>query len=167
VFCLAKCIEGLEQILNTMILIKNSQRKIKFDVHQFNAAAQKILNLLNYADYDLGIWLTTNKTIHYYNKTYRHKDRPTDILSFAYHPKLKAGQRIRPQSEEDKNLGDLIISLEYVQKAASALGITFEQRMRMLLVHGICHLLGYDHIKDEDYKIMHRKELTLLRQLKN
>jgi probable rRNA maturation factor len=121
---------------------------------------------LHYEDYDLGIWLTTNKTIRYYNKTYRHKDKATDILSFSYHPSLQAGERIKPKNEEDKNLGDLIISVEYVARVAREMKVDLYKRMQLLLVHGICHLLGYDHERDEDYKIMHRKELALLKHLK-
>ena len=148
-----------------MITIKNTQRKIKLNTSKFKQNAQKILDSLDYSDYDLGIWLTTNKTIQKYNRKYRKKDKPTDILSFSFYPKLKAGDRIKAKTEDDKNLGDLIISLEYVKKHAKELGVSFDQHMQVLLVHGICHLLGYDHIKDEDYEVMHKKEKELLKLL--
>lgn len=148
-----------------MILIKNRQRKIICDEKKLKVDVQKILDTLNYSNFDLGIWLTTNKTIQKYNKKYRKKDKPTDILSFPYHPTAKVGEHIKVKTEDDKNLGDLIISLEYVKKDAQQLGTTFEKRMQRLLVHGICHLLGYDHIKDEDYKVMYKKELFLLKKL--
>ena len=75
-----------------MILIKNSQRKIKINQKRLKSNAQKILDVLGYGDYDLGIWLTTNKTIQKYNKTYRDKNKPTNILSFPYYPNLKPGE---------------------------------------------------------------------------
>ena len=75
---------------------------------------QTILDKLGYGDFDIGIWFTTNKTIAAYNKEYRHKQGPTDILSFPYYTELKAGQKIRPTSPDETNLGDLIISLEFV-----------------------------------------------------
>ena len=106
-----------------MITIKNTQRAIPIDIKQLKKDAQTILRILRYEDYDLGIWLTTNKTIRYYNKTYRHKDKATDILSFSYHPSLKAGERIKPKNEGDKNLGDLIISAEYVERAAREMNV--------------------------------------------
>lgn len=148
-----------------MLTIKNTQRKIKVDLKAIERDAFKIMDLLGYEGYDLGIWFTTNPTIHRYNKQYRDKDKPTDILSFPYYPELKAGQKIKPYSDEEKNLGDIIISVEYVQKAAKELGVTLDQRMQVLLVHGICHLLGYDHIKDEDYAVMKKKEDFLLKKL--
>lgn len=154
-----------KELITPMITIKNTQQKIKININRLREDAQKILQILKYDDFDLGIWITTNKTIHFYNREYRHKDKPTDILSFAYHSQLKAGQRIKPETDEDKNLGDLIISAEYVQKAALELGVSFDDRMQILLVHGICHLLGYDHEKDEDYKVMHCKEQKLLKKL--
>lgn len=149
-----------------MITIKNTQRKITVNTKKLKTQAAYLLKLLGYEDFDLGIWLTTNKTIQEYNRTYRNKDKPTDILSFTHHPTLKAGEKIVVREPDDKNLGDLIISLEYVQHDASRWHMTFEERMPVLLVHGICHLLGYDHEHDADYKIMHKKEQTLLKKLK-
>lgn len=148
-----------------MITIRSTQRKIKCDTEQLIADAQKLLNLLKYEDFDLGILLTTEATIQNYNRDYRHKDKPTDILSFPYHAELKAGKRIKVTMDEDKNLGDLIIAPAYVVKDAKNLGVTFEGRMQRLLVHGICHLLGYDHIEDADYAVMLKKEKALLKHL--
>jgi len=148
-----------------MITIRNTQRKIKIDINQLKEDAQTILKELGYSDFDLGIWLTSNKMIHKYNKEYRHKDKPTDVLSFPYHTELKAGERIKVTTEEDKNVGDLIIAPEYVMHDLPKWNTTFDKHMQRLLVHGICHLLGYDHIEDADYKIMHRKEMALLKKL--
>jgi len=145
-----------------MIQIKNSQRTIKIDTAQLKKDAQTFLTALGYEDFDLGIWVTTNATIKKYNRDYRHKDKPTDILSFPYHDTLKAGKRIIVREPEDSNLGDLIISAQYVEKDATRMGISFDRRMRRLLVHGICHLLGYDHMKDSEYKVMLAKERELL-----
>lgn len=148
-----------------MITIKNTQRKIALDKEKIQKDIQRILDILKYSDFDIGIWFTNNKTIRKYNRTFRSKDKPTDILSFPYYPSLKAGKRIKPQTEEDRNLGDLILSLEYIQKDAQMLNISFEQRLKILLVHGICHLLGYDHIEDKDYRRMRAKEAYLLKHL--
>ncbi len=149
-----------------MILIKNEQENIDFDSSTLKKQAEKILEHLGYQDFDLGILLTTNDEIQKYNREFRKKDKPTDILSFPYHTELKAGDRIKPEVEEDKNLGDIIISLEFVKKdAPERWSQTLEERMPILLAHGICHLLGYDHIKDEDYQIMKKQEKTLLNQI--
>ncbi len=148
-----------------MINIDYRYLPVKCKTVELRNEIQKILNLMDYGEFDLGILLTDNATIQKYNKEYRGIDEPTDILSFSYHPSLKAGERIKPKTEEDKNLGDLIISLEYVQVDAPKWGQLFEERMRILLVHGICHLLGYKHETDEEYKVMKKQEDYLLEKL--
>ena len=148
-----------------MITIKNTQRTVPLSIDTIRADAQKILDALKYADYDLGIWFTSDATIRKFNKQYRNKDKATDVLSFSFHPDLKAGQRIKPQSQEDKNLGDLILAPSYIQKDLPQWNTTFEKHLQQLLVHGICHLLGYDHIEDADYNSMHKKEMALLKKL--
>lgn len=148
-----------------MITIRNTQRKIKIDVYRLKKDAQTILDALDYSDFDLGIWLTSNAMIRKYNKEYRDKDKATDVLSFPYHTELKAGKRIKVKSDDDKNLGDLILAPEYIQNDLPKWETTFEKHLQRLLVHGICHLLGYDHIEDKDYKVMHKKEMELLSKL--
>jgi len=145
-----------------MINIKNNYLKIPINAEAFKKDAHRIINLLDYSDFDLGILLTDNKTIQRFNREYRDKDEPTDILSFPYHPKLKVGERINAQSREDKNLGDLIISLEYVKNDAAKEQKSINEHLRKLLCHGICHLLGYDHDTDETHKVMQEKECWLL-----
>jgi probable rRNA maturation factor len=148
-----------------MITIKNAQRKVAIDKDFLQNRAQKILELLEYADFDLGILLTSNAIIRKYNRTYRNKDKPTDVLSFPAHPTLKAGKRIVVRSKDDQNLGDIIISLEYVREKAPEWNRTFEEHLTALLVHSVFHLLGYDHETDKEYKVMQQKELELLVKL--
>jgi rRNA maturation RNase YbeY len=149
-----------------MILLKNTQRTHIVDKKAITKNIQKLLDSLGYSNFDIGIWFTNNKTIALYNKEYRHKEGPTDILSFPYHTELKAGQKIEAQSSEDENLGDIIISLEYVYTSDRWQDTPETERVPILLIHGICHLLGYDHETDAEYKIMHRKELELLKIIK-
>ncbi len=145
-----------------MILIKNTQRKIKINTKKIKDDVEKMLHVLGYQDFDLGIWFTTNQTIQRYNKKYRKKDKPTDILSFPYHTDLKPGQEIKVKEDEDKNLGDLIISLEFAQKDVKKLKKSIVEHLQILLVHGIAHLLGYDHKTQKKYRQMQKFENMLL-----
>lgn len=147
-----------------MITIKNTQRTIAIDKKFVTKIAETILAKLEYQDFDLGIWFTTNKTIRSYNKQYRNKDKATDILSFPYH-QLKPGQRITVHCDEDKNIGDIIISLEFVTAALPLYKVSLEERLKTLLVHGVCHLLGYSHYDEENDKIMRKLETKLKKEL--
>lgn len=148
-----------------MIFIQNRIKKIPFDSAAFKKKAATVLNYLGYDDYDLNILITTDKAVRKYNKQFRKKDKATDVLSFPYHPELKTGERIKPQTEDDRAIGDIVISLEYVYADRHKLGQTFIKRMDRMLVHGICHCLGYDHIEDDDYEIMFALEKKLLQQI--
>ena len=159
-----------------MIIIKNRQRKIKVDIKDLHAKTQKMLSVLGnkvltkkdalYQDFDLGIMLTTNNTIQKLNKKFRGKDKPTDILSFPFHENLKAGQIINVKSDEDKNLGDIIISLEFAQKdAVTTWNRKFDEHLVALLAHGITHLIGYDHLTDKDFDEMSEVERQLLKSV--
>jgi probable rRNA maturation factor len=148
-----------------MVTIKNTVRTIPVNSKKFKMDAQKLLNLLGYSDFDLGIWLTTNNTIRKYNRLYLKKDKPTDILSFPNYHNLRPGKRIIAKTLEEKDLGDIIISLEYGVRKSRKLEISLQKWLQQLLVHGICHLLGYTHDTEEEYKKMQKEERKLLIKL--
>ena len=152
-----------------MITIRNTQRSVKIDIEKLKEAIARMLEIVGYPDFDLGIRITNNKTIRQYNNIYRRQDKPTDVISFPYYPKLKAGEKIKPHDDRDddeKNLGDILISAEYVKDQAKKAGVPFEEHLIRICVHGICHLLGYDHITDSDYRRMRAKEAFIIKTLK-
>lgn len=150
-----------------MILIKNRQKKYTLDNHYIKETVQNLLDILGYSDFDIGIWFTNNTTIAKYNHIYRHKSGPTDILSFPYHQEIRPGNKIKAKTPDQRNLGDIIISLEFVHTSKRWHNFEPQNTLKILLVHGICHLLGYDHETDEDYQKMHAREQRLLKTLDN
>lgn len=150
-----------------MITVKNRQRRFPVSEELVRRLVAKLVELVGYKGFEVGVWITTNKTIRRFNAQYRHKDKPTDILSFPFYPDVKPGKVLKVGDDEEKNLGDIIISAEYLARDARELGVTFDERLRVLLVHGICHLVGYDHETDEQFVEMAKKEQELLRQVLN
>ena len=148
-----------------MIYLKNTQKSVPIDTTFVHHQLEQILAILKYESFSISLLITTDATIKKYNKQYRNVDKATDILSFPYHPELKAGKRIKVRTQEDENLGDMIISAPYVVKEARVHNVSFERRMQILLVHGVCHLLGYDHIEDGDWRRMRAKEAYILKKL--
>ena len=149
----------------SLITIRNSQRSIPLNTKQIKKDIERIVSFVGYKGFGVFIWITTNATIRRYNKQYRDKDAATDVLSFPFYPHISPGERIEDATEDEKYLGDIIISAEYVYKDTIRWNQTFEQRIRVLLVHSICHLLGYDHIKDSDYHVMKREEERIIKAL--
>jgi probable rRNA maturation factor len=108
---------------------------------------------------ELSVLLTDDDTIWRLNREYRGTDAPTDVLSFAQ-TESDAGA---PRSEvEASHLGDVVISLETARRQAAEYGLLLDDEVRHLLVHGILHLLGYDHELPEDAGRMREREEAIL-----
>ena len=114
--------------------------------------ADRILDDSGRSEAELSIFITDDEEIGSLNRIYRAIDRPTDVLSFS---QLEGeGPIIAPQL-----LGDVVISWETAQRQALELGHTIQFEMKRLLVHGVLHLLGFDHEKDEEWaRIMKEEE---------
>ena len=112
----------------------------------------------------LNIIFTNNKNIQEINKEYRNIDKSTDVLSFPMFEKEEIEER---QADDNIDiLGDIIISLETVKLQAEEYGHSFERELSYMLVHGFYHLMGYDHMNDEDKLIMREKEEGILKSIK-
>lgn len=113
------------------------------------------------------ITFTTPEEIRKINKKYRKIDRATDVLSFPMFEKDELDEKIKNKDflYEDV-LGDIIISIDKVREQAEEYGHSFERELSYMLVHGFYHLMGYDHIEEEDKKIMRPKEEKILNELK-
>ena len=117
--------------------------------------AKKLLSVLECSDAELSILLTTDKEIQQLNAQYRGKDAPTDVLSF-------------PQLEDEPPdgsalLGDIVISMETANRQADEHGVSFQEEILRLLIHGLLHLLGYDHenVTPAEAERMQSKEAEL------
>lgn len=148
-----------------MITIKNRQRAYPIDSVLLEKKVARVLKAVGYSQYELNIWFTTNQTMKKYNKQFRHKDAATDVISFPYYDVEKPGT-LPKESKDEPILGDIMLSPAYIAKdLINWPGETLEERIVILVVHSICHLLGYDHETDEEYAVMKAEEQRLLKLL--
>lgn len=116
--------------------------------------AEKTLDYLQVEDCDLSIVIGNDAEIQQLNREYRHIDAPTDVLSFNYdmdNPETKI-----------RYLGDIIISAEKAREQSRQAGHSLQFEVCTLIVHGILHLLGYDHEELEDEAVMFALQLKIL-----
>ena len=114
----------------------------------------------------ISIILTTPEHIHEINKQYRDVDKETDVLSFPMFEKEELDSKIQNKNFKFEDvLGDIVISIKQVELQAIEYGHSFERELSYMVVHGFYHLMGYDHIKEEDKIIMRPKEENILNQL--
>jgi len=118
-----------------MLNIENTTT-VQFD----HASLEKISNALSSREIDLSI--CDNQTIQKYNSLYRGKNKHTDVLSFPIDTELV------DTKFEHIPLGSIVISIDYVKKLSQELGHTVDEELSLLFIHGLLHLLGYDHETD-------------------
>ena len=125
-------------------------------------AVEKVGELYDAENAEVSVTLTDNAHIHELNRDYRGIDRPTDVLSFALNeseePEIVGG----PETDV---LGELVISVERAEEQAEEYGHSLRREIAFLTVHGMLHLLGYDHIEDEEREEMEREQRFVMKQL--
>ena len=110
----------------------------------------------------VNIVLTNPENIRNINKEHRNIDKETDVLSFPMFEKEELQQR--KELTEDV-LGDIVISIKKVKEQAEEYGHSFERELAYMAVHGFYHLMGYDHMNENDKKEMRQKEENILNKL--
>ena len=154
---------------NCEIIYKNLEKKEKYEntIKQVVNECFEKENLTKSNLY-ISITLTNEQEIEKINKQYRNIDRATDVLSFPMFEKDELNEIIN-NNENDNNqtdiLGDIVISIPRVYEQAEEYGHSFERELAYMVVHGFYHLMGYDHIEDEDKKEMRKKEEYILEGL--
>lgn len=114
---------------------------------------------------EMSVTFVDNPTIQQYNREYRQKDQPTDVISFAIEDQGEDEQTIILDETIDlpRELGDILISVERAQEQAEEYGHSFDRELGFLAVHGFLHLNGYDHMVEEDEKEMFGLQEKILR----
>lgn len=121
-------------------------------------AAQMVLEMTKAADkLGLGIVIGNDAFLHQLNLKYRQVDSPTDVLSFP-------SSEVDPDTS-DLYLGDIVISIQSAEDQASTEGHGLVDELQLLVVHGVLHLLGYDHAEIKDKKVMQAAQDGILSQL--
>ena len=115
-------------------------------------------------DINLSLVVTDNKNIQEINKAQRDVDSPTDVLSFPGYEKEEWNE-VKKRENEVIYIGDIVVSKEKIVEQAKEYDTGFEREFCYLIAHGMLHLMGYDHINEEDKKIMREKEEKIMKKL--
>ena len=150
-----------------IVTLENNQEKVSIP-EALEADLTKAMNVVAELEAlspqtEVDITLVDDAAIHELNRTYRGIDRPTDVLSFA----IDEGEE-EPEVDDDEIehlLGDVIISAPTAVRQGEEYGHGLEREMTYLAVHGMLHLLGYDHMEEKDKLIMRKREEEVLRRL--
>jgi probable rRNA maturation factor len=123
---------------------------------------REVRQLLGFADYDVGLFVTSKRTIAAYNKYFRGKRGPTDVISIP--AQTFAGPKEVVKDEEVGNdLGDILLCLPLVAEQVGRAAL--DERFQLLVCHSMLHLTGYDHEDDGDWAEMQREEARCMEML--
>lgn len=122
-------------------------------------AAREVASSLQLAHSEVCVALSADEQVAELNASYRGKQAPTNVLSFP------AGPSIPIDDNDPQFLGDIVLALETLQREAAELGISVEHHMQHLVVHGLLHLLGYDHATEAEAEVMEGLEVAILARL--
>lgn len=149
-----------------VIYIKNLQRSAKLHPRKIKRDLAKALRLLGLSQTELSILFVNSERMRRLNHLYRGVDKATDVLSFPLSHKIPAGQEGR-QCCMPLPLGDIVICAPKAILQAQEYGVSVSCEIQRLLVHGLLHLLGYDHeVGAYQKKKMEKEERRLLNALK-
>ena len=146
------------------VLISCDPEKLTVDeitIPTIEAAAVKVSELYGLDNAELSVTLTDNEHIHVINREYRGVDRPTDVISFA----LNESDEPEIEDAEINVLGDIIISLERAAEQAEEYGHSYRREIAFLTVHGLLHLLGYDHMEEDERLEMEEEQRIVMEAL--
>ena len=147
------------------VIISNYPEELSFPAEieeNVRAAAEKVGELYGVENGEVSVTLTNNDYIHQLNRKYRQIDRPTDVLSFA----LNESEEPDIENGPDINvLGDIILSVERAEEQAADYGHSQRREIAFLTVHGMLHLLGYDHMEEADRLEMETEQRYVMEQL--
>ena len=159
----------------TLYFEEEGEGRLPLECESF--ARQIIEDTLNYIgcpyEAEVSLLLTTNEQIHEMNREFRGIDRPPDVLSFPMVQYPVPGEFafleetqdcFHPESGE-LLLGDIVISKEKVLEQAAAYGHSVRREYAFLIIHSVLHLIGYDHMEDEERQIMEAKQREILEHL--
>jgi len=148
-----------------MALVVNLQRKIKLDPKPFTEFTEYLLTSVEESDgSDCSVAFVSDRRMKELNSFFRDKDSTTDVLSFQheadeFESKSHAFTRDAPEGVTLTFLGDIVISVEQAQRQAKENELSLDKEIKQLILHGLLHLCGYDHEKDDGE--MNARELEL------
>jgi probable rRNA maturation factor len=132
---------------------------------EYKRLLEKTLHHLNVGDdVIVSVSLVDNEFIHQMNRDYRHVDRPTDVISFAFLDGEADPLELLKDNTNPVCLGDIYISVEKALQQAEEYGHPLKRELQFLFVHGLLHLLGFDHMTEEDEKEMFALQDEILKK---
>ena len=144
-------------LMNSYEIFNETEKELTKEMDKLYQLLEFTLKREHLENLEFNIMFVDSNTIHEMNKTYRNVDRVTDVISFA----LEDNKTIEL---DHRVLGDIYICIERAEEQAKEYGHSFLRELSFLTIHGLLHLLGYDHMEKEEEKVMFQKQEDILHE---
>lgn len=132
---------------------RNEVRGSGIDSRAFKSTMRRLLAAVDEEDASISVTFVNDAAIQELNRMHRGKDKPTDVLSFPFEPSEFEGP--------ERLLGDIVISVETARRQAADYDAPLQDEIYRLTIHGLLHVLGHDHMEDEERAVMEAEERRL------
>lgn len=148
---------GDDKMSNVYEIFNETEKNLTSEMDKLYQLLEFTLKKEKLENVEFNVIFVDSKTIHEINKNYRNVDRVTDVISFA----LEDNKTIEL---DHRVLGDIYICIEKAEEQAKEYGHSFLRELSFLTIHGLLHLLGYDHMEPKEEKIMFQKQEDILNE---
>jgi probable rRNA maturation factor len=136
-----------------LIHYRNEVRRSGVDARALKATMRALLENVDESESAISLTLVDDATIQAINREHREKDKPTDVLSFPLEPSEFEGP--------ERLLGDIVISIDTARRQAADYDAPLQRELYRLMIHGLLHVLGHDHMEPEERRVMEAEERRL------
>ena len=144
------------------IVVRNLQKIVAVDTKLLKTDTFHLRAFLEVSPYDVSVICVSKARMRNINKMTRNVDRVSEVLSFPYHIDAIDGKLPNPKAPCDYNLGDIYLCPPLINEKRRLRGITLHANLVRYVAHSLCHLIGYKHDTDRNWKTMFRKEKEIL-----
>ncbi|XP_052712055.1 endoribonuclease YbeY-like [Crassostrea angulata] len=144
------------------LLFENLQKVVPLNRIRLKSQINILRKLFGVESYDLSVTCLTSQEIAKINAQYRGKKEPTDVLAFPFYENLVPGRLPTSQEHGVLDLGDIYLGIPYIYHQCKSNNQNLQEVLPVMVTHGICHLIGYDHETEKQYKEMYSKESLIL-----
>ncbi|XP_050393596.1 endoribonuclease YbeY [Patella vulgata] len=146
------------------LILRNVQKAVHLDVQVFKNEINTLRELFQVHQYELSVICVENEYIQSLNRKYRGLDEPTDVLAFPFHKYDVPGKLpcLEDTNTELNQLGDIVLCLPYIADQCKQNNEKLCNTLPVMVTHGICHLIGYDHETQKQWREMYNTELNIL-----
>ena len=145
----------------TTIHYRNDVRNSGVDARALKSAMRRLLAGVDQGDAAISVTLVDDAAIRALNREHRGKDKPTDVLSFPLDPPPRRASHARDPGSPERLLGDIVISIDTARRQAADYDAPLQRELERLLIHGLLHVLGHDHLEPGERARMEAEERRL------